>query len=214
VYQQAKLPPPRVPERQAIEILAQERGVRPARALPYALELDLAARAGAVRLRFDNRSTVGVCCTAYWDGSGSIPRRYTVGAGHRLEDLVHPPLAQPLALSVYGPNGFLRALRGAGDCPLEVAGAASPGGDIRLRLHNRGQRALAVTVRDQGYGRGERRMTVAPGGLHELLWDLQPSHHWYDLTVSVERHEWRLAGHIEDGRESVSDPANVAPILT
>jgi phospholipase C len=214
VYQQAKLPPPRVPERQAIAIPAQEPGVRPARALPYALELDLAARAGAVRLRFDNRSTVGVCCTAYWDRSASIPRRYTVGSGHRLEDLVRPPLDQPLALSVYGPNGFLRALRGAGDCPLEVTAHAGPGGDISLRLHNDGQRALAVTVRDLGYGRGERRMTLAPGDLHELIWDLQPSHHWYDLAVSAERHEWRLAGHIEDGRESLSDPANVAPVLT
>jgi len=213
LHQQAKLPPPVVPDRQASEIIAQERGVRPARALPYALELNVAMVAGGVRLRFDNRSAVGVCCTAYWDGSFTIPRRYTIGAGHRLEDLVRPPTNEAAALSVYGPNGFLRTVRGAGECPLEVSSAATPRGDLRLRLRNSGQRPLSAMVRDQSYGRGERRVAVAPGETHDLLWDLQPSHHWYDLTIAVDQHQWRLAGHVEDGHESVSDPANVAPVL-
>lgn len=214
VYSQAKLPPPLVPDRQAIEILGQEPGVRPARPLPYALELSLAARDGGVELRFDNRSMVGVCCTAYWEGSFTIPRRYTIGAGHRLDDFVHPAANQDLALSVQGPNGFLRALRGSGNCPLEVAAVAVAGGDIRLHLHNRGDRTLAVAVRDASYGRSERSIRVAPGAMQELTWDLQSSHHWYDLIISTDQHQWRLAGHIEDGHESISDPANVAPILT
>ena len=214
VYQQSKLPPPQVPDHQAIELIAQEPGVRPARALPYALELTLGAEAGGVRLRFDNGSTVGVCCTAYWERSLSIPRHYTVGAGHRLEDFVRPPTNQAVALSVYGPNGFLREVRGIGYCALEVASSPAPGGDINLRLHNRGDRALLATVRDQSYGGGLRRVSVAPGRSQELLWDLQASHHWYDLVVGVGQHQWRLAGHIEDGHESVSDPANVAPVLT
>ena len=213
VYGQAKLPPPVVPEHQAIEIAAQEPGVRPARALPYALELSLAARDGGVRLRFDNRSTVGVCCTAYWDGSYATPRRYTIGARHQLEDFIHPAADQTLALSVYGPNGFLRAVRGPGDCALAVIGTAAPHGDIRLQLHNGGAAAMTVTVRDVSYGRGERTIPIAAGATQDLLWDLQPSHHWYDLAISIGQHEWRLAGHVEDGHESVSDPANVAPIL-
>jgi phospholipase C len=213
VYRQAKLPPPVVPARQAIEILAQERGVRPARALPYALELSLAARDGGVRLQFDNPSSTGVCCTAYWDGSRAVPRRYTIGAGHRLEDFVHPAANQSLALSVHGPNGFLRTVHGPGDCAFEVASTAAPGGNMRLRLHNRGDRQLTAGIRDESYGQGERRVPLEPGETQELVWDLQRSHHWYDLTISVERHRWRLAGHIEDGRESVSDPANVAPVL-
>ncbi|MGA7538273.1 MAG: phospholipase C, phosphocholine-specific [Steroidobacteraceae bacterium] len=214
VYQQAKLPPPGVPDQQPIEIIAQERGVRPVRALPYALELNLKMQAGGIRLQFDNRSAVGVCCTAYRDGSLAIPRRYTIGAGHQLDDLVRPAANQALALSVYGPNGFLRTVRGPGDCALEVSSAGTPAGDLRLRLHNGGERSLLATVRDQSYGRGERRVAVAPGETHDLLWDLQPSHHWYDLTIGVDQHQWRLAGHIEDGHESVSDPANVAPVLT
>ena len=188
--------------------------MRPARPLPYALELSLAATDGGVRLRFDNRSTAGVCCTAYWDGSFTVPRRYTIGAGHQLEDLVRPAAGRGLELSVYGPNGFLRSVRGPGDGSLEVVSTAAPRGDIRLHLRNAGARALTVNVRDASYGRSERNIPVEPGTTQELLWDLQPSHHWYDLIVSAERHEWRLAGHIEDGHESVSDPANVAPVLT
>jgi phospholipase C len=213
VYQQATLPAPQVPDRQAMEIIPQERGMRRARALPYALELSLAASDGGVRLRFDNRSTAGVCCTAYWDHSSAVPRRYTIGAGHRLEDLVGPASGQALALSVYGPNGFLRSVHGPGDSALEVVSAAAPAGDIQLHLHNTGSQAMAVTVRDQSYGRGERRIMLAPGIAEELLWDLQRSHHWYDLNVSAGQHRWRLAGHIEDGRESFSDPANIAPLL-
>jgi phospholipase C len=214
LYEQAKLRPPVVPDQQAIEIQAQEPGVRPARPLPYALELSLAARDGGARLRFDNRSTVGICCTAYWDGGFCAPRRYTIGAGHQLDDLVHPAANQTLALSVHGPNGFLRTIRGPGDCPLAVAGATAPRGDIRLDLHNSGEQALAVTVRDASYGSGERSVQIAPGATREVHWDLQPSHHWYDLLVGVGQHQWRLAGHIEDGHESVSDPANIAPVVT
>jgi phospholipase C len=214
VYRQAKLPPPAVPDQQAIEILAQERGVRRARALPYALELNLGVQAGGARLRFDNRSSAGVCCTAYWGDSFVIPRRYTIGAGQQLEDVIRPPANQSVALSVYGPNGFVRMVRGPGDCALELSSAAAHTGDIRLHLSNTGEQALTAMVRDESYGRGERRVAVGPGETHELLWDLQSSHHWYDLTISVGQHQWRLAGHVEDGRESVSDPANVAPVLT
>jgi phospholipase C len=214
VYSQARLPPPVVPDQQPSGILPQESGVRPARPLPYALDLSLAARDGGVRLRFDNRSTVGICCTAYWEGSFAAPRRYTLGAGHRLDDLVRPAANQSLALSVYGPNGFLRTVRGPGDCSLEVAATATPQGAIRLHLRNGADRTLTARVRDAGYGRGEQSVRIAAGGAQELLWALQSSHHWYDLIISADKHQWRLAGHIEDGHESVSDPANVAPILT
>jgi phospholipase C len=213
LYRQAKLPPPTVPDQQPIALIAQERGGRPARPLPYALELNIGMRAGGARLRFDNRSTVGVCCTAYWEGGSAIPRRYTIGARHQLDDLIRPPAGQAIALSVYGPNGFLRMVRGPGDCALTVSSAAAPTGDLRLRLHNGGERSLLATVRDPSYGRGERRIALAPGETRDLLWDLQPSHHWYDLTIAVDQHQWRLAGHVEDGHESVSDPANVAPVL-
>lgn len=213
VYQQAKLPPPTVPHRQAIGIRAQEPGVRPARALPYALELDLDAHADGVRLRFNNRSDVGVSCSAHWEGSFAIPRHYTVGAADSLDDDIRPPNLRNYALSVYGPNGFFRQLRGRGDSPLKVVSRTEPDGTIRLQLHNEGPDALAVTLRDESYGQGERHLTIGADRLEEALWTLHDSHHWYDLTVQTQHHQWRMAGHVEDGRESFSDPANTEPVL-
>lgn len=101
-----------------------------------------------------------------------------------------------------------------GDCGLEVTAMAAPRGNIRVRLRNGDDRARTITLRDASYGRGEQSVGLAAGGTQELLWDLQASHHWYDLIISTGQHQWRLAGHVEDGCESVSDPANVAPVLT
>ena len=115
---------------------------------------------------------------------------------------------------MYGPNGFLRQVSGRGGSRLEVAATAERGGDIRLRLRNSGGEPVTATVRDLSYGRDERRLTIAAGHAEVLLWSLRDSHHWYDLSVSTAQHHWRLAGHVEDGRESISDPANVAPALT
>ena len=214
VHQESKLPAPTVPEHQAVALLAQEPGVRPARPLPYALELDLLAAPDGVHLHFDNRSGVGTCCTAYWDASDGLPRRYTVGAGHQLRDFVPLPREQALAMTVHGPNGFVRKIRGDGAASLEVTARAEPRGNMRLRLRNVGDRELTVRVQDEAYGRGEHTLAVEPGKAAEWLCDLQASHHWYDLSVSIDRHQWRLAGHVETGRESYSDPASGIPVLS
>jgi phospholipase C len=208
LHQESKLPAPTVPDRQSGALATQEPGMRPARALPYAVELDLLAASDGVHLHFDNRSRVGACCTAYWDASDGLPRRYTLGAGHRLQDFVPLPRKQTLAMTVHGPNGFVRKIQGEGPAPLEVIGRAEPPGNMRLRLRNVSDRALTVRIKDEAYGRGEHTLAVGPGKTAEWLCDLRASHHWYDLSVSAERHQWRLAGHVETGQESYSDPAS------
>ncbi|HEX3844685.1 MAG TPA: phospholipase C, phosphocholine-specific [Steroidobacteraceae bacterium] len=213
-HQESKLPPPTVPDQQAVALLPQEAGGRPARPLPYALELDLLAARNGVHLHFDNRSGAGICCTAYWDGSDGLPRRYTIGAGHRLPDFVPLPRGRKLAMTVYGPNGFVRKVSADGSAPLEVTARAEPHGNIRLRLRNVSDRALTAHVRDEAYGQGERTIALEPGKTAEWPCELQASHHWYDLSVSTGHHQWRLAGHVETGQESYSDPASGAPVLS
>jgi phospholipase C len=47
-----------------------------------------------------------------------------------------------------------------------------------------------------------------PGGVTvEQHWDVSASGNWYDFTVSGAQFERRLAGRLENGRASVSDPA-------
>jgi phospholipase C len=214
VRQESKLPVPTVPDRQEVALLAQEPGMRPTRPLPYALELDLLAASDGVHLHFDNRSGVGACCTAYWDASDGLPRRYTLGAGHSAQDFVPLPPEEKLAMTVHGPNGFVRRIRGDGVAPLEVLGRAEPRGNMRLRLHNVSARALTVRIKDEAYGGAGHTLTIGSGASAEWLCNLRASHHWYDLSVNAERHHWRLAGHVETGRESYSDPASAEPILS
>ena len=214
IHRESRLPMPVVPNQHEPALLAQEPGVRPARPLPYALELDLLGTHDGVRLRFDNRSRVGACCTAYWDGSVGLPRRYTVGAGHRLEDFVRLPRGQRPAMTVYGPNGFVRRIQGEGAAPLAVGATAEPGGNLRLRLRNPGDRVLVAHVFDEAYGRGGHRIPIGPGKTVDWRCDVRASHHWYDISVSAGRYRWRLAGHIETGEPSYSDPASGAPVLS
>ena len=214
IEQQVKLPPPHVPQRQPIRILAQESGVRPARPLPYALELDLNARPEGIVLHAVNHSSVGVCCSAHWDGSAAIPRHYTIGAGHTVQDLVRPPAGAARALSVYGPNGFVRQLRAPTASALHVRSTADAGAQLHLSLHNGGVQPIEVTVRDESYGRDTLHRTVGPGRTEHLQWDLRSSRHWYDFSLSAGEQYWRLAGHLEDGHESITDPANTAPVLS
>jgi len=51
---------------------------------------------------------------------------------------------------------------------------------------------------------------VRGGDVSVLMIDLRNSFGWYDLTVTVNSDSnalWRIAGHVETGRDSVSDPA-------
>ena len=212
-YQESRLPAARVPRSQPPELPAQEAGIRPTRPLPYALELNLVAAGNGVHLNFQNRSRVGVCCTAFWDASEDLPRRYTLGAGHGLEDFVALPKGRPLAMSVYGPNGFVRRIQGTGQSSLHVFGAIDVRGGLALRVTNTGARALTIRIRDEAYGQPGHTVRVPASGTAHWRVDLERSHHWYDVTVSAEQHQWRFAGHAETGRESISDPAIGAPVL-
>lgn len=195
---------------------AQERGIRRARALPYRLSVDGHAdlRAGLFRLGFGNNGSVA---TVYQVRSASpldMPRSYTVEPKARLEDSWLATTAGAYDLSVYGPNGFLRAFRGAvagfANANL-VVDAREDAGDcgLVLDLHNRGRFSVRAHILD-AYSRHTDRKTLAPGETHRVNLPLSALFGWYDITVTVEEDaafRWQLAGHVETGRDSVTDPA-------
>jgi phospholipase C len=53
--------------------------------------------------------------------------------------------------------------------------------------------------------------TLDAGESREIPLDLAGSHGWYDLKCEADGQIWRLAGHIEDGQASFSDPAGGGP---
>lgn len=213
----ASLPRPRPPATgEEVPMPGQEEGVRPTRAIPYLFDASATFTASSMQLHLANPGTQGVNLYLYQGGSTDLPRRYTVGAGHQLDDSIPLP-PTPWEFSAYGPNGFFRGFSMGSDTSspaLEVSVADIPGTNhFSIVLKNPGQTEISCTVRDNAYGGGVRHHSIAAGESLTDTWDISRSHHWYDLTVSAGAYNWRLAGHQETGHPSFTDPAAVTPQL-
>ncbi|MEV6876184.1 phosphocholine-specific phospholipase C [Amycolatopsis sp. NPDC051128] len=204
------LPPDRerhpdyVPEVPADGVLPkQERGLRPARPLPYDLAVDARVGADGLTLTFASHGRAGA--TFYVTSPSGQPRTYTAGAGCSLPATL--PVAGGYDYTAYGPNGFVRQFRGGAAGP-EVA-VRQDGGDLALVLTNGGTTSVRLTVTDS-YGRRSTTRLLRPGARVVETVATRRSGGWYDVSV-VSDHDprflRRLAGHVETGRPSTSDPA-------
>ncbi len=195
---------PATPE--TLQVPSQDVGVRRSRALPYDLDIQAARRDGAVHLTFRNLGRAAALVHVYdrlrLEGT---PRRYTVGAGETLDGGWD---AGAYDLWVLGPNGFHR--RFAGDAGRREPGVTvrADGGDLVLSVVNDGARRQAVEIAADPYrpGAAAGPASIAAGATLTRRIPVA-AHGWYDLTLGGE-HGFlrRLAGRIETGRASVSDP--------
>ncbi|MEY4580246.1 MAG: hypothetical protein RL701_4949 [Pseudomonadota bacterium] len=195
----------------------QEKGVRPARALPYELHVDadVSLSARTVTLEFGNTGKAAAVFQVR-SGDGTLgPWTYTVGAGAVLSD-TWPFVANTSSdydLSVYGPNGFLRTFKGSftrsDSAHLTVSLAyKSARCAVSLEIKNVGSSAATLTVWD-AYEERKSARRLRPGEHITQTYDLDASHGWYDLTIKVDHDAsfvQQLAGHLETGADSASDP--------
>jgi len=213
-----KLPDPVVPARSvAADVLGQEPGVRPARPLPYDLAVDeIVGGPSALALRFASFGAAGACFTVYREQTEETPRRYTVGAGQSVDDAWGLNGPGPHVITVAGPNGFVRRYRRGGGSLVRVGGQADGEAEVLvLVLVNDGGRAETVRLRDAAYGAAARTVTLAAGATVRVDWSVAASGHWYDVIIEGPGDcSTRLAGHVETGRRSITDPAATAPSLT
>lgn len=204
----------------------QEPGGRPARALPYTLAVDaqLDRAAGVLALTFRNAGTAAAVFHVR-PGAGSVggPWSYTVGPAGALSDRLALDVNSGAGydFSVYGPNGFLRAFQGSiaanPAAELEVTAECAALrlrdgvviGGITLDFSNAGAAPLQATVL-HGYTQQTETVAVPANGTARRHWLLETTSGWYDMVVKVvgdiyfQRH---IAGHVETGNDSVSDPA-------
>lgn len=117
-------------------------------------------------------------------------------------------------LSVSGPNGFLRRQRGGvakSSTRVDTSTVYSPvPGDeaVTVTFQNAGKAAVTLKIADQ-YSGTSQTLTLAVGETQSLTWSLHRTFGWYDLQVSTASDAsflTRLAGHVETGKPSVSDP--------
>ncbi|MEB3096090.1 phospholipase C, phosphocholine-specific [Achromobacter insolitus] len=203
-------PAPRQPA-----LARQSAGTRPSRPLPYALQVHARVDDGGVALRFENIGTAGAVFHVYDRlHLAQGPRRYTVEAGTQLEGTWHTASDDGrYDLWILGPNGFHRHCTGrAGTPPLEVTAAyQGPGASLQLTVRNPAPQARSFQVQANAYGYPQASDTkLGPCESVSLSWDMTRSGGWYDVTVldgGDPAYTRRLAGRIETGAPSTSDPA-------
>ena len=198
-----------------IGIPKQEKGVRPARALPYELNVHASVNASnsTVGLTFFNTGGATVVFQVRSGNPADPVRFYTVEPGKTLSDTWN--VVSSYQLSVYGPNGFVRYFNGSvgsSAAVLDVRSSYDKGedsGSIRWRITSVAAHQAAVSVLDAYTGKLKTR-TLQPHDSFEDELSLEKFHGWYDLIVTVAgdtTFKYRLAGHVETGKDSFSDPA-------
>ncbi|MFJ3223445.1 phosphocholine-specific phospholipase C [Streptomyces sp. NPDC086783] len=192
----------------------QERGSRPARPLKYAPLVDgsLDAATGKFTLAFASGAKAGAAFLVTSGNRTDGPWSYTTEAGKTVSDTWNSAYSGgSYDLTVHGPNGFLRAFRGAGKAAGPEVTARHAGDDLELTFTNKGSKAVTLRLGD-GYGGRARTFHVRAGATVRHTVDLRASRRWYDLSVTSEAdpaYLRRFAGHVENGRPGVSDPALV-----
>jgi phospholipase C len=203
----AKMPPPVVPQAQAVPL--QEAGKRPARPLPYRIAVGEGVRDGAWTLSFTNSGTRGAVFTVYDQTGVAGPWTYTVTAGQTLRDRPPGLAGGRYALAIHGPNGFLRELSGETDASAPSIMFEESGDTVLVTLANSGTQPCHFRLPAFAYAHDvQHEVVLAPGKRRVVRYAIDNSDHWYDIHVGTAdgRFARRFAGHVETGRPSWSDP--------
>jgi phospholipase C len=194
----------------------QEPGIRRARPLPYRAHIHGAANpaTGTFTIEFGNRSPVGIAYHVRQAGVGALgPWTFTIAPEHRADNVWSLGTGVTYDFSVYGPNGWYRRFKGtlapsAANLVIEPDEAMYEDA-LRLTIHNRGDTDVNVSISNL-YSGAEHTENIRAGSSSTQQFELADSHNWYDLIVRVSgdaEFQQRLAGHLENGRDSFTDPA-------
>jgi len=191
----------------------QEKGLRPARALPYELHAHghVNASSSVISIDFINTGTAGAVFQVRSGNPADPVRAYTVERGKQLTGTWN--FASRYDLGVYGPNGFARYFKGtigkfSANLDVRTQYDKDDHGATRLRITNVGTSKATVVVHDAYTGDTDLHL-IWPGQTFETQQRCDRFFGWYDLILKVTEDptfEWRLAGHVETGRDSYSDP--------
>ena len=203
-----------IPINPIIGVPEQEKGIRPARALPYRLDVlgSVNASNSTVSLTFHNTGSAAVVFQVRSGNVADAVRFYTVEAGKKLTGTWNA--GSSYSLTVYGPNGFVRQFAGsigstAAALSVHSSYGTEGGESIAWKIANNGSKGAAVSVLD-AYSGETNTQFVERGDDAEGELSLDKFYGWYELIITVAgdpTFKYRLAGHVETGKDSFSDPA-------
>ncbi|MGH8083578.1 MAG: phospholipase domain-containing protein, partial [Lysobacter sp.] len=194
----------------------QERGSKFARPVPYELYVTSWSEPAQRKLwlEFSNEGSRAAVFQVYAAGAAAGPWTYTVEPGKQLSDYWLTDAQGRYDLTVYGPNGYFRQFNGSmaegGADPDVIVVYDKARSRLALSIQNSGVLPCSVEVRANAYSNAPvRKYRLNAGQSASLNWSFADSGGWYDLTVSSDAPAGfarRIAGHIETGKPSVSDP--------
>ena len=154
--------PLEIPDSQAMP--RQERGVRSARALPYALEATGEGVGNYFRIDFNNDGRQAAVFHARSANPHDLPQCYTVEPNQSLTGLWALAANRTYDVSVYGPNGFFRSFKGRQSDSSAKLRVRCHGDDDRweLQITNRSGRRVTVRVFDRYSGQQGRPAARQP----------------------------------------------------
>jgi phospholipase C len=208
----------------------QESGICPANALPYELyaegQLSTDGTSFELNLTAGNKihgvGSAGAPFNVYLrnlkDNSGKNfqAATFAVKAG----DTIHQQYPLSLftdsmySIDVHSPNGFYRSFVGGSSSKIlklqteyETKGSRLTG-KLALHIHNSDSAPITISVNDNSYNTDVVTRTIGSGRKNTILLQLHKSHGWYDITLKAEglHTEVHLAGRVETGRSSFTDP--------
>ncbi|MHA3702968.1 phosphocholine-specific phospholipase C [Jatrophihabitans sp. YIM 134969] len=189
----------------------QEPGTRPSRPLGYRVDARATVTPGRVDVALRNDGRIGAHFQARVQQPAAVPpSSYTLGAGRSLAAHWSAPGAYDLA--IHGPNGFYRRWAGTSTAAEPEVTLDVVGGVLVLAVANPGTRPLTATVADAYRPRRPTTLTVPPGRSTTHRLPISDTAGWYDFTVTTPAKSGapvstrQLAGRIETGRPSTSDP--------
>lgn len=210
----------------------QERGIRPACALPYELYAD--GNLNEDGIHFDlhliasdktfGAKSAGAPFNVYLrnlktgnaSNGGIMSATYAVRPGAALTRKV--PLSlfvnSSYEIEVYGPNGFYRSFNGtAHSVSLLVRTNYGRHGNtlaptMQVTLANKSIAQAEFIIKDNVYQSERVTGKIAPGHEASVAMHFKCNHGWYDFTITRDGSSgtMRYAGHIETGQPSFSDP--------
>ena len=214
------LPKRTMPATPAGAVPEQAKGPRLSRALPYALGVEAAVEAQGVTLTFGNSGKAGAVFHVYdTKRLEVIPRRYTVEAGKTLSGVWPGKAGDDYDLWVLGPNGFHR--RFTGTMREGAIGLSSVldtrRRELRITLSGASGKPFQASAQGMAYPADQKPRVFPPlgaDGTSSLTFPLARTGGWYDVQVIAGAPVWdvtRLAGRLETGSPSYSDPAMAGP---
>jgi phospholipase C len=211
----------------SINMPAQEKGIRPANALPYEIHADgkLNTAKDSFEIFFESRknifeeNTAGIPFLVYARYKDDVTvRSYAVLPADNIKDSWKLSDFENgnYHLEVHGPNGFFRSFKGTSkDIAIDTsfgyqATKLTKGltGNIAIKIKNNAAAACTIEITNN------YTQTTQTKELNEHLavlldFDLSKTYGWYDISIKVKSNgtfEKRYAGKVETGKESFTDP--------